>query len=88
MDQRIVVGIDGSRAADAALDRAADDAARRGRALRIVHVREPWAGEHPFTAASAPRPEPAPDGTGSGGTARAMAAGVPRASTPDGRTES
>ncbi|GAA1654580.1 universal stress protein [Nonomuraea maheshkhaliensis] len=52
MDEPVVVGIDGSHAADLALGWAADDAARRGRRLRIVHVREPWAGERPLTAAS------------------------------------
>ncbi|WP_214414451.1 universal stress protein [Sphaerisporangium fuscum] len=45
---RIVAGVDGSESAAAALEWAADDAARRGRALRIVHVREPWAQRFPF----------------------------------------
>ncbi|MGW2220902.1 universal stress protein [Nonomuraea sp. NPDC001684] len=48
----IVVGVDGSASAYAAVDWAADDAARRGLDLRVVHVREPWAAEHPLTAAS------------------------------------
>jgi nucleotide-binding universal stress UspA family protein len=46
----IVVGIDGSEQADAALLWAADDAVRRGRPLRIVRVREPWVCEHPVIA--------------------------------------
>lgn len=44
----ITVAVDGSPAAAAAADWAADAAAREGSALRIVHVREPWANEHPF----------------------------------------
>ncbi|MCT9931200.1 universal stress protein [Planotetraspora sp. A-T 1434] len=44
----IVAAVDGSRPALAAVDWAADDAHRRGARLRIVHVREPWANEHPF----------------------------------------
>lgn len=46
----IVVAVDGSKPATAALEWAADDARRRGAALRIVHVREPWAHEYPFHA--------------------------------------
>ncbi|GAA2216219.1 universal stress protein [Nonomuraea monospora] len=48
----MVVGIDGSPASYAALEWAADDAARRGLVVRIVHVRGPWTTEHPLTAAS------------------------------------
>ncbi|ETK37084.1 universal stress protein [Microbispora sp. ATCC PTA-5024] len=44
----IVVAVDGSEPATAALDWAADDALRRRAALRIVHVREPLAQERPF----------------------------------------
>jgi nucleotide-binding universal stress UspA family protein len=44
----ITVGVDSSASATAAVDWAADDAAREGSALRIVHVREPWANEYPF----------------------------------------
>ncbi|MCC5579375.1 universal stress protein [Microtetraspora sp. AC03309] len=44
----IVVGVDGSPQSTAAVDWAADDAARRGVPLKIVHVREPWANEYPF----------------------------------------
>ncbi|GII76712.1 universal stress protein [Sphaerisporangium rufum] len=44
----ITVGVDGSAHAAAAVDWAAEDAARAGAVLRIVHVREPWAGEYPF----------------------------------------
>lgn len=51
MDRPIVVGIDGSAPADAALDWAADDAARRGRVLRIVTVHPPWAAELPVDSA-------------------------------------
>ncbi|MEW9529543.1 universal stress protein [Microbispora sp. NPDC049125] len=50
MTGRIVVGVDGSPAATAAVEWAADDAARRGAALRVVHVREEWAHEYPFHA--------------------------------------
>ncbi|MEV4476582.1 universal stress protein [Nonomuraea sp. NPDC049504] len=47
-----VVGVDGSASACAALEWAADDAVRRGLELPLVHVREPWAAEHPLTAAT------------------------------------
>ncbi|WP_169982549.1 MULTISPECIES: universal stress protein [unclassified Microbispora] len=50
MAGQIVVAVDGSKPATAALEWAADDARRRGAALRIVHVREPWAHEYPFHA--------------------------------------
>ncbi|MFF4615534.1 universal stress protein [Nonomuraea jabiensis] len=46
MNRAIVAGVDGSKAAGAAL---AWDAVRAGLPLRIVRVREPWA-EHPLTA--------------------------------------
>ncbi|MDP4510008.1 universal stress protein [Nonomuraea turcica] len=52
MNRPIVVGVDGSPSSYEALAWAADDAARRGLDLRIVHVRAPWADEHPLTAAS------------------------------------
>ncbi|WP_219517784.1 universal stress protein [Nonomuraea ceibae] len=52
MSNMIVVGVDGWKSSYAALDWAADDAARRGLGVRIVHVREPWAVEHPLNAAS------------------------------------
>ncbi|TDC02778.1 universal stress protein [Nonomuraea longispora] len=48
MSAAIVVGIDGADRAWTALAWAADDAARRGRPLRIVHVREPWQPERPL----------------------------------------
>jgi nucleotide-binding universal stress UspA family protein len=48
MSGLIVVGVDGSDSGVAAVDWAADDAARQGSALRIVHVREPWADGYPF----------------------------------------
>ncbi|MEU7834957.1 universal stress protein [Nonomuraea sp. NPDC049129] len=51
MSGTIVVGVDGSPSAGSALGWAADDASRRGLPLRIVLVREPWAAEHPPTAA-------------------------------------
>ncbi|MFC4530731.1 universal stress protein [Sphaerisporangium dianthi] len=44
----VTVAVDGSPSALAAVDWAADDAARTGSALRVVHVREPWATEFPF----------------------------------------
>jgi nucleotide-binding universal stress UspA family protein len=47
MSRFVVVGVDGSKAAAVALDWAVDDAARRGLALRVVLVRQPWAAEHP-----------------------------------------
>ncbi|MBX6384571.1 MAG: universal stress protein [Microbispora sp.] len=50
MSREIVVGVDGSKPATAALEWAAEDARRRGTALRIVHVREPWAHTYPFHA--------------------------------------
>ncbi|MFI7046788.1 universal stress protein [Streptosporangium sandarakinum] len=43
----IVVGADGSASATAAVEWAALDAARTGAALRVVHVREPWAAAFP-----------------------------------------
>ncbi|WP_031171695.1 universal stress protein [Streptosporangium roseum] len=51
MSGQIVVGVDGSAPATAALEWAADDAARKGATLKIVCVREPWAGDFPFHAA-------------------------------------
>ncbi|GGL13693.1 universal stress protein [Sphaerisporangium melleum] len=44
----VTVAVDGSTSALAAVDWVADDAARSGKAVRVVHVREPWAGEYPF----------------------------------------
>ncbi|GAT69520.1 universal stress protein UspA [Planomonospora sphaerica] len=43
MTGQIVVGIDGSASASAAVEWAADAAGCSGAALKIVHVREPWA---------------------------------------------
>ncbi|MEV0592819.1 universal stress protein [Nonomuraea cavernae] len=43
MTGRIVVGVDGSASAAAAVEWAAGDARRRNRALRLVHVCEKWA---------------------------------------------
>ncbi|MCA2230167.1 universal stress protein [Nonomuraea aurantiaca] len=43
MAGQIVVGVDGSAPATAAVEWAADDASRRGRSLRLVHVCEQWA---------------------------------------------
>jgi len=45
MSAHIVVGVDGSEPAMAAVRYAATDAVRRGCGLRIVHVAEPWAHE-------------------------------------------
>jgi nucleotide-binding universal stress UspA family protein len=45
MSSSIVVGVDGSGSSTAAVEWAADAAVRQGLPLRIVHVREPWAGE-------------------------------------------
>ncbi|GAA4507683.1 MULTISPECIES: universal stress protein [Nonomuraea] len=45
MGRHVVAGVDGSDSAALALDWAAADAGRRGLALRVVYVREPWAGE-------------------------------------------
>ncbi|MEU1883590.1 universal stress protein [Streptosporangium sp. NPDC020072] len=42
MTAHVVVGTDGSPSAEAAVGWAAEDAVRRGGALRIVHVREDW----------------------------------------------
>ncbi|MGI5289014.1 universal stress protein [Nonomuraea polychroma] len=52
MNTTIVVGIDGSQSARSAVIWAAEDAALRCLPLRIVHVREPWRAEHPFTAST------------------------------------
>ncbi|MFC4533420.1 universal stress protein [Sphaerisporangium dianthi] len=51
MSGQIVVGVDGSSSAAAAVEWAADDAVRRGARLRIVHVREPWTPDYPYRAA-------------------------------------
>ncbi|WP_405147576.1 universal stress protein [Sphaerisporangium sp. NBC_01403] len=51
MTGQIVVGIDGSPSAAAAVEWAADDAMRSGARLRIVHVWEPWSYDFPFKAA-------------------------------------
>lgn len=45
MARHIVVGVDGSAPATAAVEWAAADAQRRGLGLRIVHVCEQWLGE-------------------------------------------
>ncbi|MBO3752999.1 universal stress protein [Streptosporangiaceae bacterium NEAU-GS5] len=50
MSRPIVIGVDGSDTASAAVRWAAADAGRHETPLKIVHVREPWASEHPFTA--------------------------------------
>ncbi|WP_424527939.1 universal stress protein [Sphaerisporangium viridialbum] len=42
MNGHVLVGVDGSPAALAAVRWAADDAVRRDRGLRVVHVTEPW----------------------------------------------
>ncbi|MFC4585132.1 universal stress protein [Sphaerisporangium corydalis] len=46
----IVVGVDGSPSAAAAVEWAADDALSRGARLRIVHVWEPWSYDFPLKA--------------------------------------
>jgi nucleotide-binding universal stress UspA family protein len=48
MTGRIVVAVDGSAPATAAVEWAARDAALRGDELRIVHVGEPWERDMPF----------------------------------------
>ncbi|GAA3425835.1 universal stress protein [Streptosporangium nondiastaticum] len=48
MGGQVVVGTDGSRPASIAVKWAADDAARRGCGLRVVHVCEPWAYDLPY----------------------------------------
>ncbi|MFI6801823.1 universal stress protein [Streptosporangium canum] len=48
MTAHVVVGVDGSPSSRAALGWAADDAVRRGCALRIVHVCEPWVYDIPL----------------------------------------
>ncbi|RSN72069.1 MULTISPECIES: universal stress protein [Actinomadura] len=47
----IVVGVDGSRPSDRAVEWAADRAVRMGRVLRLVYVSEVWPYEIPFHAA-------------------------------------
>jgi nucleotide-binding universal stress UspA family protein len=51
MAGRIVVGVDGSPSAAAAVEWAADEATRKRARLRIVHVWEPWSYDFPFKAA-------------------------------------
>ncbi|MFF5213109.1 universal stress protein [Streptosporangium sp. NPDC000396] len=53
MAESIVVGTDGSPTATAAVEWAADDAARRGRPLRIVHVMDRW----PYNISASPPPD-------------------------------
>lgn len=48
MTAHVVVGVDGSPPSQAAVEWAADDAVRRGCALRIVHVCEPWTYDIPL----------------------------------------
>ncbi|MEU7986436.1 universal stress protein [Streptosporangium canum] len=48
MTAHVVVGVDGSPSSQAAVEWAADDAVRRGCALRIVHVCEPWVYDIPL----------------------------------------
>lgn len=48
MAGKIVVAVDGSPSATAAVEWAADDAVRKEAALKIVHVREVWAHDFPF----------------------------------------
>ncbi|MER7210481.1 universal stress protein [Streptosporangium sp. NPDC000239] len=48
MTAHVVVGVDGSPASQAAVEWAADDAVRRGRPLRIVHVCAPWIYDIPL----------------------------------------
>jgi nucleotide-binding universal stress UspA family protein len=48
MAGRVVVGVDGSKASRQALRWAAEDAARRGAALHIVHVHEPRLTANPY----------------------------------------
>lgn len=52
MTAHVVVGTDGSSPADAAVEWAADEAARRGCALRVVHVCEPWVYDSSHRTAS------------------------------------
>ncbi|MEO3809104.1 universal stress protein [Sphaerisporangium sp. B11E5] len=55
MHGQIVVGVDGSPSAVAAVDWAADAAARGDARLKIVHVREPWSYDFPLKPAPASR---------------------------------
>ncbi|MER5418996.1 universal stress protein [Streptosporangium roseum] len=48
MTAHVAVGVDGSPSSQAAVEWAADDAVRRGCALRIVHVCEPWIYDIPL----------------------------------------
>ncbi|MBB4919803.1 universal stress protein [Streptosporangium saharense] len=48
MTAHVVVGVDGSPSSQAAVEWAADDAVRRGRPLRIVHVCAPWIYDIPL----------------------------------------
>ncbi|MBB2910818.1 nucleotide-binding universal stress UspA family protein [Streptosporangium becharense] len=48
MTAHVVVGVDGSPSSQRAVEWAADDAARRGCALRIVHACEPWTYDIPL----------------------------------------
>jgi nucleotide-binding universal stress UspA family protein len=50
----IVVGVDGSAPAMAAVEWAAEDAARRDAALKIVHVHDVWAGVAPLPKVGGP----------------------------------
>ncbi|MER5323795.1 universal stress protein [Streptosporangium roseum] len=48
MTAHVVVGVDGSPSSQAAVEWATDDAVRRGCALRIVYVCEPWVYDIPL----------------------------------------
>ncbi|MEV4251128.1 universal stress protein [Streptosporangium canum] len=48
MTAHVAVGVDGSPSSQAAVEWAADDAVRRGCALRIVHVIDPWIYDIPL----------------------------------------
>lgn len=48
MNEQIVVAVDGSAASQAAVDWAATDARRRGRALKVVHVCERAGGQREY----------------------------------------
>ncbi|MFF7443020.1 universal stress protein [Streptomyces sp. NPDC008122] len=57
MTQGVVVGIDGTKQADAAAEWAADEAVLRGTGVRLVHAREPWPESvAPFAARASEEP--------------------------------
>ncbi|WP_051301426.1 universal stress protein [Actinomadura rifamycini] len=79
----IVVGVDGSRPSDRAVEWAADRAVRTGRALRLIFVSEVWPYDIPFHTA----PHDSESLTWTGNQVLAEAEGVALACRPEVKVE-